>query len=301
MRKISFVIFMAVLVLLFIAGSLQIYASRKAEEKTKEILSALGLEERARYKSVSYSLLKGTTEVEGLEVRTESGKLWAKKLFITKLTDTDLELRLERVRGDDRNFEEFEKNMKELGYRDVYLNTSLSVSLYEKEKRLFLREFSVEVPSAFNVSLGFDLLGVDRKLIKELSELEEDDREAVNELAQRLKDVSLASFRLEFEDRGFLERVIEREASRKGKRPEEVRKEILNQLRALEKGGEFERSLFKSLKDLLEEGGTLKIVANPQKPVSFEDLVVYSLMGLQSRDFSRLLRVLNLRAEHSKM
>ncbi len=301
MRKISFVIFMAVLVLLFIAGSLQIYASRKAEERTKEILSALGLEERTRYKSVSYYLLKGTSEVEGFEVRTESGKLWAEKLFITKLTDTDLELRLERVRGDDRNFKEFEKNMKELGYGNVYLNTSLSVSLYEKEKRLFLREFSVEVPSAFNVSLGFDLLGVDRKLIKELSELKEDDREAVNELAQRLKDVSLASFRLEFEDRSFLERVIEREASRKGKRPEEVRKEILNQLRALEKGGEFERSLFKSLKDLLEEGGTLKIVANPQKPVSFEDLVVYSLMGLQSRDFSRLLRVLNLRAEHSKM
>ena len=300
MKRIPLLIFGTILLLLFLVGAVQVYADRKAQEKVDSFLSLLELKDKASYGKVKYSLLKGTTEIKGLEIEDETGKLKAERLLITKFTETELELRIEGIDGEDKSFRELENSLRELGYKDTRMNAVLSVSLKDKEKKLLLRELSLEIPSAFRITVSFELLGVDQKLIKELSELEEDNREALNKLARELGNVKLVGMRAGLEDRGVLKKLIENEALKRGKKPEDIRDEILKELKRLEKGSEFERSLYTALKKLLEEGGSLNLIAKPQRPVPFDSLVVYALMSVQSKDFSRLFRVLNLKVEHKE-
>lgn len=304
MRKTPLALLGLILVVLFVFGALQIYTNRKAEESLRTILSEFGIE-RPSYRSVRYSLLNGRTEVNGLLIKGDGGETYIDKLIITKLTDTDLEFTARGIRGKDKAFREFERDMRELGYERASFNLHLSASLYEDTKELMVRDISLELPSALLLKLKFKLLGIDRKLMKELQDLEgnKDDREKTARIANRLRRVFLEELTFKLTDYGLIKRLLEKEAKDKKTTPDELKREILRELNSTvaRNSSELERSIARSVSALIERGGTLVVNARPSKPVRFDELVVYTLMGLQTKDFSALVRKLNISVKHEAM
>ncbi|RLJ71246.1 hypothetical protein BCF55_1545 [Hydrogenivirga caldilitoris] len=295
MRKLPLVVFGAILLVLFSVGAVQVYASKKAEEEVKELLAKVGLKEQASYSKVSYSLLKGTTEVRDLRIRTKGGTSHAARVLITKFTDTDLELSITGIRGEDPEFEKFERQLRELGYEEVYINAMLSFSFYADSGELLIRKVRIEVPGAFRLELSLNLSGVDRELIRAVTE---NGGEDVNYLAQKLSVVTLKGGSLTLSDLGLRERLLRKEAQITGKEVEQVKREIAQQLKP-KRSSEFDAKLYGALKELVERGGSISLEAKPEEPVEFQELVVASLLALQTKDPSELVDRLGIKVNYS--
>ncbi|WP_457601383.1 hypothetical protein [Hydrogenivirga sp.] len=297
MKRLTLGTLATILLVLFGLGVVQIYAEKRAEENLKTWLKRLDIEEEATYSEVRYSLLTGSTEVRRLSIKTPQETTTVERLVVRKLTDHDLEIELYDLRSDSKEFKNLLNSMRELGYEDFKTNIKLSASLYEKDKVLLIRNFSVESPSAFRVSLKLELKGIDRDLLEELGSSEDNDREKVNRLAERLSRVSLVGGEIDVTDMGMGERLIIKEAKERGKKPSEVKEELISELSKNAKT-EFEKEAVGAIKKLIERGGTLRVKIEPSSPVSFQELVVLSLMALQTKEPEPLLRRLNVRIEH---
>lgn len=278
-----------ILLLLMAAVGIQVYASKKAEENLRKILLGLGVRDFS-YRDVSYSLLSGRTEVEGLVLEGEKGRSRIDKLIISKATDRDLELTLLGVRGENEEFRRLERNMRELGYGEVGFNLRLSASLHEEEGELVLREFSLQLPEAFSLSLSLKLSGVDRRLVEDFLKEEAEP----TELARRLGEVYLKELVVSVRDEGLLERLVKREAERKGTTPEKIREEMVREIeKELNKG-----PLTEGLTALVRRGGTLILEGRPSGKLSLDELILYTFIGFEGGDFSLLFKELNLRVKH---
>ncbi len=305
MKRAPLFILGTILLVLFAVGAVQVYANKKAEEKVEEFFERFGLEEKSTYREVNYSLLSGTVEVSGLNLVTDEGSSHIDRLVIKKLTDTDIEVYAFGMRGEDKDFRKLEEQLRALGYDDVRMNTYVSLSLYEDTKELLVRKVGVEVPGAFRTEVSFKLTGIDREFINDLKELEGegDDREKVARIANRLKRVYLNELSLKLTDHGFMNRLLEKEARDKKKSVEELKRDILRGIEnsIAEDSSEFEKTLVEGVSRLIEHGGTLVLEAHPREPVSFENLVLYTLMALQTRDFSHFVKELNLKVKHQEV
>lgn len=298
MKKAIFILSSILLLLIAVAG-VHIYASKKAEESLKTFLSGVGVENFS-YKDVDYSLFKGKTEVEDLLIESKGSKTRIGKLVISRLTDTDLEFSMLGVRGEDEDFKKLEENLKELGYEKVEFNLLFSASLYEDWKELIIRKFSLELPGAFSVELKLKLSGVDKKVIKAFLDLRNSTEAQPAKLAGILSKVYLKELTIKLRDESLLSKLIEKEAEKKNTSPEKIRKELIEKLEEslAKRKTKFEKSLVESLKALVRKGGSLVLEGKPKTPLGADDLIVYTLMGLQTGDFSQLVEKLNLNVRY---
>ena len=305
MKRAPLFILGTILLVLFVVGAVQVYANKKAEEKVEELFERFGLEEKSTYQEVNYSLLSGTVEVSGLNLVTDEESSHIDRLVIKKLTDTDIEVYAFGMRGEDKDFRKLEEQLRALGYDDVRINTYISLSFYEDTKELLVRKVGVEVPGAFRTEVSFKLTGIDRGFINDLKELEGkgDDREKVARIANGLKRVYLNELSLKLTDHGFMNRLLEKEARDKKKSVEELKRDILRGIEnsIAEDSSEFEKAMVEGVSRLIEHGGTLVLEARPREPVSFENLVLYTLMALQTRDFSHFVKELSLKVKHQEV
>ena len=287
MRKALFLLSVISLLLVMAVG-VQIYASRKAEESLKKILSGLGVRSFS-YEDVSYSLLTGRTEVEDLVIEGKEGRSRIRKLVISKATDRDLEIHLLGVRGENEDFRKMEKGLRELGYEKAELNLHFSASLFE-EGTLLVRELSLRLPGAFTLSLSLKLSGVDRRLVEDFFYEETEP----SELAKRLGKVYLREVAVRVKDEGLLERIVRKEAEKKGVTPEEVREEMIKEIeKSLGKG-----PLTEGLAELVRKGGVLILEGKPSGNLPLDEFILYTFIGFEGGDFSLLFKELNLRARH---
>ena len=287
MRKALFLLSVISLLLVMAVG-VQIYASRKAEESLKKILSGLGVRSFS-YEDVSYSLLTGRTEVEDLVIEGKEGRSRIRKLVISKATDRDLEIHLLGVRGENEDFRKMEKGLRELGYEKAELNLHFSASLFE-EGTLLVRELSLRLPGAFTLSLSLKLSGVDRRLVEDFFYEETEP----SELAKRLGKVYLREVAVRVKDEGLLERIVRKEAEKKGVTPEEVREEMIKEIeKSLGKG-----PLTEGLAELVRKGGVLILEGKPSGNLPLDEFILYTFIGFEGGDFSLLFKELNLRAKH---
>ncbi len=297
MRRLSFYLLALILIVLFIAGLIQIYAERKVKERVDSFLSALDLKDRTSYRRVRYSILTGVVEIEDLEIRGQKGKAKIGKVIVRKLTDRDLEIELRGIHSQNG---EFEEKMKELGYKNASMNALISASLYEDSHELIVRNFSIDVPQAFRIDWKLDLKGIDRSLIKELISSKEKDKEKVAKLTEKLSKVKLLSSELRFTDTGLIERLLMKEAEQKNKNLEDIKEEVIKSIDKSLKGGssKFEKEFAEALKEFLQTGGTLIFTVNPENPMGFQDLVLLILVSIQTREYDQLINELNLEIKH---
>ncbi len=299
MKKAAAVLIGIVSLLLLGLVAVQTYANKKAEENLKTLLSDLGIRDFS-YGKVQYSLLSGRIEVEDLLIRGKEGKTRVDRFVVSKLTDTDLEFWALGIKGEDEEFKRLESELRELGYDKASLNLYISASLYEDTGDLFVRRVSLELPGALSLDMSLRMSGVDRKLLEDIKSLEDDDREKLAQVANRLASVYLKEITLQIKDAGLLRRLIDREAKKRGKSAEGIKNELIEKIKTSfgKNSHGFERSLAEGLSALIESGGTLVLEGKPEKPVSFDDLVLYTLIGIQSRDFSPVAEELGIKIKH---
>lgn len=291
----------AVVSLLIIVAGVQLYASRKAEENLKTLLSSLGVENFS-YRDVDYSLFEGRTEVRDLLIESRGGRTRIERFVISKITETDLEFSMLGVRGEDEEFKKFEKSLRDLGYDRVEFNLHFSGSLYEDWKELVIRRFSLELPDAFSVELKLKLSGIDKNVLRSFLEIRDSDQAQPAKLAGVLSKIYLKEVYIKLRDQSLLNRLITKEAERRKTSPEEIKKDLIAKLeKSLVNGkSEFNKSLAESLKNLIGKGGAVVLEGKPKNPLGMDDLIVYILVGMQTGNFSQLIEKLNLsvRYEH---
>ncbi len=299
MKKAAVTLIGIVSLLLLGLVAVQTYANKKAEENLKTLLTDLGIRSFS-YGKVHYSLLSGRIEVEDLLIKGKEGKTRIEEFVVSKLTDTDLEFSALGIKGEDEEFKRLEGELRELGYDKIGLNLYISASLYEDTGDLLLRKVSLELPGALSLEMSLKLSGVDKDLLEDIKSLEGDDREKLAQVANRLASVYLKEVTLKMKDAGLLRRLIDREAKIRGKSAEEIRRELIEKIKTSFGKNSYglKRSLAEGLSALIEKGGTLVLKGKPEKPVSFDDLVLHTLIGIQSRDFSSLAKELNIKIRH---
>ncbi len=287
MKKFPTIVFGLILLILFAIGAAQIYANKRAEEEFKKLISAEGLEGKVSYQGVSYSLLKGYTEVKGITVEDEKGKVYIEKLLIRSMEDNLYDVSVYGVRGNDPKYNEA---MKDLGYEDSSINAHMRVSVDDQNKVFNLEYVTVEMPQ-LAITMSFRLKNLDTKTLKMLSELG-DDQESINRASGIVARIELEDFKLVVKDEGFVSRVISAEAKKKGMSPEEFRKEMIKELQ-VGMSKEFSEPISK----FIENGGNLVFSVNPSKPVPLSEVIFLAMMSAQTKDFSPLVKGLNIKAE----
>lgn len=291
-------IFGLILLVATFAG-LKLYTNYRAEKTIKTLLERLGIEKKTTYQSVDYSLTTGEVKVRGASIQTEEGKTTIRELILKKITESDLEIYLMGIEGDDEEFNKFKRDLRDLGYRNPVINAHLDLSFYRNKKELYVRDISVEIPEALSMGIKLRIEGIDEKVFELIRDSDPKDREDTAKLVNELQKVVLKNFEITLRDYGFIERAVSREARESGKKPEEVKRELIAKIdKSIPSVDEFGHSLKGALKKMLSEGGSIKFVSN--KNVRFDDLVVLSLLSLQSKDLSKFARDLDLKVYYSK-
>lgn len=282
--------------------SLDAYADRKAKEAVEKLIDRFRLEGKVSYGKVDHSLFKGETRIEGLSFKVKDGVVRAEEVVVSELTEEETKVRFIGVSSTDRDFEEFRKNMKELGYEDVKVNLSLNVRMDREKGDLKVRSFEVEVPDAFLLSLSLDLGNLSYSFLEEMGKMEEIEEEDLPEFTEKVGRIRIRSFEVSLTDLGIRERAIRKEAEKSGRSPEEVKEEILRELEmsVRESDPEIKRELVESLRTFVDRGGTLRITARPEAPVSISDVILVLLVSAQTRDMSQVVEMLNLRIDHEE-
>ena len=295
MRK---VLILALIVAVALIG-LKFYADYRAERTLKDFLERLGIEDRTNYRSVSYFLTTGEVRVSGINIRTSEGNTTVRELILKRITESDLEFYLKGIEGEDEEFKRFKRDLLDLGYKNPAINAHIDLSFYRDRRELFVRDISVEIPGALSMGVELKIEGLDSKILELLRESDPNNREDMAKIANELQKMSLKNLEITFRDFGFIKRAINREAKRKEKKPDELRKELITRVeKSISSKGEFERSLKNALKNLIRDGGSLKLVSN--KSIRFDDLVVLILSSLQSKDLTPLAKGLDLKVYYSK-
>jgi hypothetical protein len=297
-RKVLYLIALS-LILGVLLLSLDAYADRRARETLEDLLRRLDLEERASYGEVGHSLLRGETRIRDLSVRTEDGLVRVEELVIHRLTEEDIKLSFLGITSTDKDFREFRKNMRDLGYEDVKMNLFIDVKTDRKRGDLRVRDISLEVPEAFRLSLKADIGNLSFSLLEKLEDLQEED---LPEVTEKLGRVRIRSFEFSVTDLGLRERALRREAEERNMSPEKLKEEILRDLERSVKESDpgIKRELVSNLRNFIDKGGTLRVVAEPETPVSVSDLVLVILVSAQTKDLSQVVEMLNLKVERKK-
>ncbi len=287
MKKFPTIVFGLVLLILFAVGAAQIYANKRAEEEFKKLISSEGVQDNVSYEKVSYSLLKGHTEVRNIVVEDEKGKVFIEKLLIRSMEDNLYDVSVYGVRGTDPKYN---KAMKDLGYEDGSINAHMRVSVDDENKVLNVEYVTVELPQ-FVITMSLRLKNLDTKTLKMLSELG-DDQESINRASGIVAKIELEDFKLTFKDEGFVSRVISAEAKKKGVSPEEFRKEMIKELQA-----GMSKEFYEPVSRFIEKGGNLVFSVNPSKPLPLSEVIFLAMMSAQTKDFSPLVKGLNIKVE----
>ncbi len=292
-RKILILGFL-ILGILFLIGAVQIYANKKAEKNLQVFLNRLGLEGKTSYGRVNYSLFKGSTEVENLRISTAQGITTVEKVRILKISPNNLKFSLIGISSNSEDFRGFRKNMEELGYREIKINTYFSGKFSDAKKELFIEEWRVEVPFAFSMGVKMHLDRISRSLISSLME-SSDNEESIKELSEKLGKVRIRSFEFIFKDAGIRKRLFEK----KKVTPAEILQTLDVYLeRNVKLDSLFREELHKALKEFLTKGGTLRIRSDPIPPIDFQTFVLLGILTVQSEDLSEFIYRLNLRVKY---
>ena len=284
-------IIVAVLIL-----SVDAYADRKAEETVKNLISRFRLEKGTSYSEVDYSVLRGETLIRDLSFRTEKGRVRVDRVVVEKLTEEETRVRFLGITSTDPDFRKFQENMRELGYEEVKADLTVDVLMDRRRGDLTVRKMRLEVPEAFSVNLSLDLGSFFPDLLEEIEE------EDLEEFSERLGRVRIKSFEISLEDLGIRERVMRKEAKEKGKDPEEIKEEILRELEETVKESDpkIKKDLVAKIRSFVKEGGTIRLVAEPETPVRVSDLILVLLVSSQTRDISQVVDMLSLRVDHER-
>ncbi|MDQ7038228.1 MAG: hypothetical protein Q9N26_03385, partial [Aquificota bacterium] len=244
--------------------SLDVYADRKAKETVNTLVERFGIEDRVSYGKVDHSVLKGETRIENLSFQVKDGVVSVDEVIVSELTDERTRVRFVGISSTDEDFGEFRRNMKDLGYEDVKVNLFLDVRTDREKGDLQVRSLEVEVPGAFSLSMSLDLGNLSYSFLEKI------DEEDLPEITEKVGRIRIRSLEVSLTDLGLRERAIRREAMKTGKTPERVKEEILRDLEmsVSESDPEIKKDLVKNLKTFIDEGGTIRITARPETPVS---------------------------------
>ncbi len=290
MNRLPLFAFGFILTVLFIYGALQLYGEAKAKETLESVLDEMGIKHRTTFGDVEYNLIEDTTTIHDLVITLDNGLIKIERILVSEYTPEDLELLLENVRLYNKNAT-LEDNF----------NLFMSLSFNDKDKRFMVRELSINSPGSFKLSITLTATGITKDLLKNLAYLNTREERDIRLLAQTLADANLHSFSISFSDRGFLSEVIRHQAEIEGITEEEFKRKLLEEVEHLAlKGSDFEKKLSQSLRKLITQGGTLRIYSSLSEPVKFEDVIVFSLISLQTKSLEPISQLLNLQVEHKR-
>ncbi|NPA41446.1 MAG: hypothetical protein GXO18_04150 [Aquificae bacterium] len=290
MKRLPLFAFGFILTVLFIYGALQLYGEAKAKETLESVLDEMGIKHRTTFGDVEYNLIEDTTTIHDLVITLDNGLIKIERILVSEYTSEDLELLLENVRLYNKNAT-LEDNF----------NLFMSLSFNDKDKRFMVRELSINSPGSFKLSITLIATGITKDLLKNLAYLNTREERDIRLLAQTLADANLHSFSISFSDRGFLSQIIRHQAEIEGITEEEFKRKLLEEIEHLAlKGSDFEKKLSQSLRKLITQGGTLRIYSSLSEPVKFEDVIVFSLIGLQTKSLEPISQLLNLQVEHKR-
>ncbi len=290
MKRLPLFAFGFILTVLFIYGALQLYGEAKAKETVESVLDEMGIKHRTTFGDVEYNLIEDTTTIHDLVITLDNGLIKIERILVSEYTPEDLELLLENVRLYNKNAT-LEDNF----------NLFMSLSFNDKDKRFMVRELSINSPGSFKLSITLIATGITKDLLKNLAYLNTREERDIRLLAQTLADANLHSFSISFSDRGFLSEIIRHQAEIEGITEEEFKRKLLEEIERLAlKGSDFEKKLSQSLRKLITQGGTLRIYSSLSEPVKFEDVIVFSLISLQTKSLEPISQLLNLQVEHKR-
>ena len=300
-RRVLLIVGLAV-VLLVLFFSLDAYADRKAEKTLSGLVSKFGMEGKVSYSEVDHSLLKGKTQVRDISLETEEGEITVRRIVIEKLGEGEIRVKFLGLTSTDPEFRKLERSLRELGYEDVEANLTIDVAFEKEREELKVRELTFEIPGAFRLSQSFHLDRFSPDLLEPYVRSQLGEGEVDLEEVGKLMKVRIRSFEFSLEDLGIRERMIEKEAKKKGKDPKKVKEEIMEEIDEMlrEAESKTEKEIIAEIGAFIKECGTLKLTAKPEKPVSFGDLIPILLVSSRTADISQLADLLNLRVEHER-
>ena len=294
MKRLAFVLVALVVLGLLGLGALQLYVNKKAEEEIRAF--AKDIDAEIDLEKVSKNLFTGEVTVKGLVVRTPEGVTRAQEVVVRDISPKSLDVEIKGIRGEDEDFAELENDLKKLGYKQVSFNAGLK-ALFDKDvQRLQLERFYWEFPEGFRIFLSADLLNVDAEQLKKLFKSNRElSQEEILKAAYALSDIKVRGLTLKFTDEGIISRTIEARASREGRSPEEIKKELID---ALER--EFPKEIADPFKRLLQKGGSIVISSDPNRTFKVGEFLLVTIMSLQTGDLSQLKSSLGLKIEHKE-
>ncbi len=290
-------VFLGLLILLVIlVFAVDRYADMRAEEEVKNILSRLELS-GASFEGVDYRLLSGEVVVERLRIPSKGGTTEIERLTVREYGNDRMVLFAEGIRGER---DELERDMKELGYTDPYMNFYLDARMDRDSKNLTVEDMSFEVPEAFRVSLSFSAGNITPDLITDLITFNGEDREELNYLVGRMAEIRFGHLKATFSDMGLRERLFEQKARKEGKTPEEVKEEILSSLEERATASEEGKEFLSSFRGFIRDGGSIGIAVKPVGELTMQELIYALFLSVQMKDPSPLFQRLDFSFFHTK-
>lgn len=290
-------VFLGLLILLVImVFAVDRYADMRVEEGVRNFLSRLELS-GASYEEVDYRLLSGEVVVEKLRLPSEKGTTEIEKLTLREYGSDKVVLIAEGIRGEQ---DKLDKDLKELGYTDPYMNFYLSARMDRNSKNLTVEDMSFEVPEAFRLSLSFSAGNITSDLITDLITFDGEDREELNYLVGRMAEIRFGHLKATFSDMGLRERLFEQKADKEGKTPEEIKGEILASLKGQVPSSETGREILRSFEGFIKEGGSIGVSVKPVGELTMQELIYALFLSVQLRDPSPLFQRLNFSVFHNK-
>ncbi|MDZ7713991.1 MAG: hypothetical protein U5L06_13215 [Rhodovibrio sp.] len=172
-----------------------------------------------------------------------------------------------------------------LGYQELRGDGGLSLSYHPEAGRFAIETLEMDLSEVARLSLSGRVVGI--PAVGELADQLQRDPQAVQGQA------ALDRLRLRLENRGVASRLVEMRAQQTGQSPETVRRNQAEMIRQTAQQMQL-AELGEPIATFVEQAGTLTLTAEPQQPVTFQEIRQLGMGAPQ-----QLRQTLNLRATRS--
>ncbi|AAC07719.1 hypothetical protein [Aquifex aeolicus] len=266
------------------------YMDNKAKEQVEYFLDkTLRKSGKGSYKYVDYKPIGGEIIIKDVYYRDRNGEEFKiEEIIIEKLSETEGKFLFKNVKPLKVKGKGL---LEEYGYKDPKFNLFVSYEAKPKEKEFHLRSLSLDYPEAFEVNISFILGNYDHAFWKTVALSDRPPEEVSFQVLSELGSIKINSLEVVYRDKGFKERVIKKEAQKRGKTPEEFKKELIRKIEEekLKARSEFERNLLDAFEKFLEKGKEIKVVIKPNPPLKIQDLFVVAAVQKDERELLKLL------------
>ncbi|WP_457626105.1 hypothetical protein [Persephonella sp.] len=303
MKKLNLALISTLLIIFISAGAYltaKYFGEKKFRETAEVYLDQAGLKDKVLVSDYEYNPITGVGVLKDVRLVDYSTKeLIFKKIDRIELRKYELDEKTKIPLKVDIAAYGLTAQLRENG--DTVKGELFSVYSYDPEKKqLEVEKIEVIFPNFFEVRTSFSFGNLNKELVEKLIELgkEQPSNPHTADLMlvySRLLQVKPEFFHFEFADRGIVQKFIEEEAKKSGKKPEDLKKKILEELKKSKTRAktEFEKKLIDGMIQTVSSGNVRFIFqVKSKKDVTLQDVIAMviraGMVGQSEEERARL-------------